>query len=676
VIVGFVDDNRAEFGVEPICRALQVAPSTYYAAKRRETNPSARAVRDAAMMQVLMALWLANRRVYGAHKLWKAAQRAGHDIGRDATARLMRLMAIEGVSRRRRKVFTTRPDPGALRAPDLVNRNFTATEPNQLWVTDLTYVPTRAGMAYVCFIVDAFSRRIVGWRVASNMKTDMVLDALEMARRSRGGRRLIGLVTHSDAGSQGEIRWSSQHLQPGGGWTPCTSTSAKRRSERCGARSGRRAGRRRRGGSTGLRSGRRSVEACRATTRPPKIGMSSAFGARSFREAGGMPPLKLVPVSGRYLSFEEREEIAILHAKKHGVREIARRIGRSPSTISRELRRNSSTRTAELEYRASTAQWHAERRASRPKVPKLVANPRLHDYVQDRLVGKIKRPDGTPVPGPDVKFIGRRHGRRADRRWGKAWSPEQISNRLRIDFPDDESMRISHEAIYQALYIQGRGALKRELVQCLRTGRALRVPRARTRGRGKKFVTPELLISERPAEIEDRAVPGHWEGDLILGLESSAIGTLVERTTRFTMLLHLPRMDGHGEGPRDKNGPALAGHGAEAVRDEIARVIETLPQQLRRSLTWDQGSEMAEHAQLRIDTGLEIYFCDPHSPWQRGSNENTNGLLRQYFPKGTDLSRHHREDLDAVALALNTRPRKTLGWRTPAEALNELLLSA
>ena len=406
-----------------------------------------------------------------------------------------------------------------------------------------------------------------------------------------------------------------------------------------------------------------------------EVGMSSAFGTRSFREAGGMPPLKLVPVSGRYLSFEEREEIAILRAKEHGVREIARRVGRSPSTISPELRRNSSTRTAELEYRASTAQWHAERRATRPKIPKLVANAALRDYVQDRLVGKIVRPDGTVVRGPEVKFIGRRHGRRADRRWGKAWSPEQISNRLHIDFPDDDSMRISHEAIYQALYIQGRGALKRELVQCLRTGRALRVPRARTHQQGKKFVPPELLISERPAEVNDRAVPGHWEGDLIIGLNSSAIGTLVERTTRFTMLLHLPPMQGHGKEPRATNGPALAGHGAEAVRSEIARVIATLPEQLRRSLTWDQGAEMAEHAQLRIDTGLEIYFCDPHSPWQRGSNENTNGLLRQYFPKGTDLSRHPRDDLDAVALALNTRPRKTLQWRTPAEALNDLLLS-
>ncbi len=202
MIVGFVDENRAEFGVEPICRILQVAPSTYYAAKRREVAPSARAVRDAAMMQVLMVLWVANRKVYGAHKLWKAARRAGHDIGRDQVARLMRELDIEGISRRRKRVFTTIQDPDAVRAPDLVNRNFRAPRPDALWVTDLTYVPTRSGMAYVCFIVDAFSRRIVGWRVASNMKTDMVLDALEMARRSRGGRRLVGLVAHADAGSQ------------------------------------------------------------------------------------------------------------------------------------------------------------------------------------------------------------------------------------------------------------------------------------------------------------------------------------------------------------------------------------------------------------------------------------------------------------------------------------------
>jgi IS30 family transposase len=383
----------------------------------------------------------------------------------------------------------------------------------------------------------------------------------------------------------------------------------------------------------------------------------------------------LAPLSGRYLSFAEREEIAILHAQRVGVREIARRLKRSPSTISRELRRNASTRSHSVVYRATTAQWHAERRASRPKVSKLAANDALREYVQERLAGTIARPDGEPVPGPVVRFSGRRHGRRQDRRWARSWSPEQIANRLRIDFPDDESMRISHEAIYQALYVQGRGALKRELVACLRTGRALRVPRARTQARGKKFVTAEIMISERPAEADDRAVPGHWEGDLILGLDSSAIGTLVERTTRFTMLLHLPRMNGHGNGPRVKNGPALAGHGAEAVRDAIAASIVTLPEHLRRSLTWDQGSEMAEHAKLRIDTGIVIYFCDPHSPWQRGSNENTNGLLRQYFPRGTDLSRHSADELAAVALALNTRPRKTLGWRTPAEALDDHLLT-
>ena len=202
MIVGFIDEHRGELGVESICTALQIAPRTYYAAKRRETEPSARARRDAAMMRVLMVLWVANRKVYGAHKLWKAARRAGHDVGRDQVARLMRSMEIQGVSRQRRKVFTTKSDPGALRAPDLVDRNFTADRPDALWVTDITYVHTRSGMAYVCFIVDAFSRRIVGWRVASNMKTDMVLDALEMARRSRGSRRLIGLVAHSDAGSQ------------------------------------------------------------------------------------------------------------------------------------------------------------------------------------------------------------------------------------------------------------------------------------------------------------------------------------------------------------------------------------------------------------------------------------------------------------------------------------------
>ncbi len=403
-------------------------------------------------------------------------------------------------------------------------------------------------------------------------------------------------------------------------------------------------------------------------------GVSPAVGTRWFHESGGMASFTLGPLSGRYLSFVEREEIALLHARSCGLREIAHRLGRSPSTISRELRRNAATRGGSLDYRATTAQWHADQRAKRPKVAKLAANDELRRYVQDRLGGVIAAPDGTAVPGPEALWIGRRHGRRQDRRWGASWSPEQIANRLRVDFPDDESMRISHEAIYQALYVQGRGALRRELTACLRTGRALRVPRARTRGRGKNFVSPEIMISERPAEAGDRAVPGHWEGDLILGLGSSAIGTLVERTTRFTILLHLPRMERHSE-PRTKNGPALAGHGAEAVRDAIASSITTLPEQLRRSLTWDQGAEMAQHAQLRIDTGLAIYFCDPHSPWQRGTNENTNGLLRQYFTKGTDLAKHTTGDLDAVAAALNSRPRKTLGWKTPAEALDDHLRS-
>jgi IS30 family transposase len=303
----------------------------------------------------------------------------------------------------------------------------------------------------------------------------------------------------------------------------------------------------------------------------------------------------------------------------------------------------------------------------------LAVNPILRDYVQDRLAGMIATADGTPIVGPNVVWKGRRAVHRQSRRWATAWSPEQISRRLRLDFPEDETMRISHEAIYQALYVQGRGALRRELTSCLRTGRALRMPRTRTRKQGRSFVSPEIMISQRPAEAADRAVPGHWEGDLIVGLGSSAIGTLVERTTRFTLLLHLPRMPGQNDGVRAKNGPALAGHGAEAVRDAIARAIVTMPEQLRRSLTWDQGAELAQHARLKIDTGVDVYFCDPHSPWQRGSNENTNGLLRQYFPKGTDLGAHSVDDLDAVALALNTRPRKTLGWKTPAETLDEFI---
>jgi IS30 family transposase len=237
-------------------------------------------------------------------------------------------------------------------------------------------------------------------------------------------------------------------------------------------------------------------------------------------------------------------------------------------------------------------------------------------------------------------------------------------------------MRISHEAIYQALYVESRGALKRELVACLRTGRALRVPRARSKRKAWAHVTPEVMISQRPAEADDRAVPGIWEGDLLIGLERSAIGTLVERTTRFTMLIHLPREDGYGIIPRTKNGPPLAGYGAITMKNALAATITTLPEQLRRSLTWDRGKEMSAHAQFKVETGLPVFFADPHSPWQRGTNENTNGLLRQYFPKGTDLARWSAEEIEAVAATLNNRPRKTLEWKTPAEALNEQLLSA
>ena len=366
-----------------------------------------------------------------------------------------------------------------------------------------------------------------------------------------------------------------------------------------------------------------------------------------------------------------------MNARHSGVREIARHLGRSPSTISRELRRNAATRGGKLDYRASVAQWKADLVAQRPKTAKLALNDRLREYVQERLSGQVRLPDGVVVPGPATgAWTGRNKPHRGDRPWVRAWSPEQIAHRLRMDFPDDESMRISHEAIYQALYIQGRGALNRELVVCLRTGRALRAPRARAKRKAWAHVTPEVMISERPAEAEDRAVPGHWEGDLVIGLERSAIGTLVERTTRFTMLVHLPREEGFGLIAPTKNGPPLAGYGAISMKNALASVISTLPNELRRSLTWDRGKELSAHAQLRVDTGIPVFFADPHSPWQRGTNENTNGLLRQYFPKGTDLARWTNADLQAVAHALNTRPRKTLGWRTPAEALADRLTSS
>jgi IS30 family transposase len=375
------------------------------------------------------------------------------------------------------------------------------------------------------------------------------------------------------------------------------------------------------------------------------------------------------------LSFAERDEIALLRVQGGGVRSIARQIGRSPSTVSRELRRNAATRCGKLEYRASVAQWKADLVARRPKKAKLVENQRLRDFVQDRLSGAIRDRDGEVIGPAGPAWIGRNKPHRGDRRWVRGWSPEQIARRLRVEFPGDDSMRISHEAIYQALYIDNRGALKRELVLCLRTGRALRVPRARVQAKAWAHVTPDVMIGERPNEAGDRLVPGHLEGDLIIGLNRSAIGTVVDRSTRFTMLIHLPRQDGYGTIARTKNGPALAGYGAVTMKNALRRSMASLPDRFVRSLTWDRGKELSAHLTFTSETGIAVYFADPRSPWQRGTNENTNGLLRQYFPKGTDLTRWSNADLDAVAAELNSRPRKILGWRTPAEALDDHLRS-
>ncbi len=406
------------------------------------------------------------------------------------------------------------------------------------------------------------------------------------------------------------------------------------------------------------------------------VGVSPVKGSRWFRDAGGMSPYSWPRPRGRYLSFAEREEIALLKAQGSGVRQIALALGRSPSTISRELRRNAATRGGKLHYRASVAQWKAELFARRPKTAKLVENPQLRAYVQERLSGSITDERGKTVKGPKAQtWTGRNKPHRADRAWVQAWSPEQIAKRLRIDFPDDESMRISHEAIYQALYIEDRGGLSRELILNLRTGRALRMPRARSKRVAWAHVTPDVLISERPAEANDRAVAGHWEGDLIIGAERSAIATLVDRSTRFTMLVHLPRERGWRESARVKNGPALSGYGATSMNKALAAALAKLPGQMVKSLTWDRGKEMSAHAALTSQTGVAVFFADPHSPWQRGTNENTNGLLRQYFPKGTDLSRWSKRDLAAVADALNARPRKVLAWRTPAEAMEQHLQS-
>jgi IS30 family transposase len=353
------------------------------------------------------------------------------------------------------------------------------------------------------------------------------------------------------------------------------------------------------------------------------VGVPAATAWDWFHRRGGIAPRRGRP-GGRYLSLAEREEIALGLARREGVRSIARRLGRAPSTVSREIARNSRVRRPVV-YRATLAQSKAETRARRPKPGKLASCARLRAEVEAGL----------------------------DQRW----SPRQIAVRLAVDFPDQPEMRVAHETIYQALYVQGRGGLRRELAVCLRTGRAVRKPRRRELADGRGRIPGMVMISDRPAEAADRAVPGHWEGDLIIGKNGvSAIGTLVERSTRYVLLLHLPDS-----------------HRAEAVRDAMISAIGTLPGHLWRSLTWDQGVEMTRHREITITTGLPIYFCDPHSPWQRGSNENTNGLLRQYFPKGTDLAVHTPQHLAAVAVELNGRPRQTLNWRTPAEALNALL---
>jgi transposase, IS30 family len=356
-----------------------------------------------------------------------------------------------------------------------------------------------------------------------------------------------------------------------------------------------------------------------------------------IRKAGGMPDVSLVKPTGRLLSFTEREEIALQRAEGASARQIARVLGRAPSTITRELA--AGTHPDVRRYKASVAHRRAEERLARPKPGKLASNPALAAWVSDHLAGN--RP-GTAM--------------------ARAWSPQQISRHLRVEFPDDEGMRVSHEAIYQSLYVLGRGGLRKELHTALRTGRAVRRPQAITRASqaGRPHaLTPEVLISARPAEVTDRAVPGHWEGDLITGTRNgSAIGTLVERQTRFLMLLHLP--DGHG-----------AQQVAAAMREQITQ----LPAHLRRSMTWDQGREMTPFAGIQIVPDLDLWFCDPHSPWQRGTNENTNGLLRQYFPKGTDLRVHTAQDLADVALVMNERPRKVLDWRSPYEAMSELLLA-
>ncbi len=345
-------------------------------------------------------------------------------------------------------------------------------------------------------------------------------------------------------------------------------------------------------------------------------------GTRWLAAVGGVRPRRGRNLKGRCLTLAQREEIALGRARGDSIRAIAAIIGRSPSTVSRELRRNADGLGR---YRATSAHALAYHRASRPKPAKLLTSLRLRGMVEADLA--------------------------------KKYSPEQIAGRLKVDFPDQPEMQVSTETIYQSLYVQSRGALKRDLTRYLGTGRAVRRP-SRKVGQRKNRIPNMINIAERPAEADDRAVPGHWEGDLIIGRKNlSAIGTLVERTTNYTMLLHLPD-----------------GYTPELVRDALAAKIKTLPEVLRASLTWDQGPEMGKWKQVSVDADIDIFFCDPHAPWQRATNENTNGLLRQYFPKSSDLSAHSADDLDWVAAELNDRPRKRLGFKKPIEQIGPLLL--
>lgn len=511
-MIAFIDDHRWAYGVEPICNVLPIAPSTYHEHVAKRTDPwklSARAKRDLELKPQIERIFGENFEVYGARKVWWQMLCEGFDVARCTVERLMADLGLQGVIRGKpsARLFRTRPrrvrwtmSTGCSHAP----------APNMLWVWDFTYVSTWSGFVYLAFVIDAHARRIVGWRGARTAYASFVLERWSRPCTSADLYTAVGWciirIAVRKADSTGRRNILSEEV---------VMKKPKRRSDRAGRAPLHSPGRppvagrgERRAFWAAIAAGVSSEEAAAAA------GIPQAVGARWFRKAGGMAPamykLWAKPLSGRYLSLAEREDIALMRVQGCSIRAIARQLRRSASTISRELRRNAATRSGGLEYRATTAQWHAERSARRPKPAKLAAHATLRTYVQERLAGLVVAPNGAAIVGPMVSWKGRRHGQRQERRWARAWSPEQIARRLPLDFPNDPTMRVSHEAIYQALFIQGRGALRRELTACLRSGRVLRVPRARTGGRGKGLVSPEIMISERPAEADDRAIPGHW----------------------------------------------------------------------------------------------------------------------------------------------------------------------